>query len=161
MMCDFYISVSSIERTCTIAAEVSPSLKLGDVLILTGGLAAGKTSFVKGLASALGSDNAVTSPTYAIANFYDISLGKLLHIDAYRLSGLPEFIDLGLEDFLADSITVVEWGDLIAEAFAEYLTIQFTRTDAEETHRQLTFSHVGERWRLEVASLKDRLSRLQ
>jgi tRNA threonylcarbamoyladenosine biosynthesis protein TsaE len=158
-MSDFYISVNSIEHTCAIAAAIAPSLRLGDVLILTGGLAAGKTSFVKGLAKALGSDNAVTSPTYAIAQFYDISLGKLLHIDAYRLSGLPEFIDLGLEDYLAESITVVEWGNLISESFTDYLTIEFTRTD--ETHRQLAFSQVGERWRLEVASLEDRLSRLQ
>lgn len=158
MISMFNVFVKTIDQTVEVAKCMAPALELGDIILLTGWLASGKTYFVKSLASALGSSNFVTSPTYAIANFYDIKLGSLLHIDVYRLSSLPEFYDLGLEEFFPNSITVVEWGEKVSKAFPSYLLIEFTFVDLEEDYRKLTFSYVGERWHSYMESLSKQLS---
>ena len=94
----FAVTIGSPEQTARVAAVLSPHLTPGDVVLLTGDLAAGKTTFVKGVVTALGSTNPVTSPTFTLAQFYSTERGQVLHIDAYRLSGLAEFRDLGLDD---------------------------------------------------------------
>lgn len=149
------------DETAEIATIVAPSLRLGDIVLLTGELASGKTYFVKALAKTLGSTDYVTSPTYTIANFYNIRTGSLLHVDAYRLSSLTEFRDLGLEEFLPESITVVEWGEKVARDFSNYLLIRLEFTGSNENHRKLTFSSFGERWISYIALLKDKLSGFQ
>ena len=153
----FYIFSSGINETSKIAAIISLFLRPGDAVILTGELAAGKTYFVKALALGLGCTELVTSPTYAIAHFYDMKSGSLLHIDLYRLSGVTEFRDLGLEEYFPDSITVVEWGDKITEEFPDYLSIGFDFAGPTENHRKLTFFCVGERWISEMPLLKKEL----
>ena len=157
----FNVFVKTIDQTIEVAKCMAPALQLGDIILLKGWLASGKTYFVKSLASALGSTNSVTSPTYAIANFYDIKIGSLLHIDVYRLSGLPEFYDLGLEEFFPDSITVVEWGEKVSEAFPTYLSIEFTHVDFEKDYRKLTFSYVGDKWHPYIESLSRQLSHFE
>lgn len=152
----FCVFSRGIDETSKFATMLSSFLRPGDAVILTGTLAAGKTYFVKALARALGCTDLVTSPTYAIANFYDTKSGSLLHIDLYRISGLTEFRDLGLEEYFPESITVVEWGDLIAEEFPHYLSIAFDFTGSNDDHRKLTFSCAGERWVSEMELLKRR-----
>ena len=160
-MDNFCVFARTLDQTIEIATCIAPFLRLGDVILLTGGLASGKTYFVKALASALGAIDSVTSPTYAIANFYDIKLGKLIHIDVYRLSGILEFRDLGLEEFFANSITVVEWGEIVSENFSAYLSIKFTLANLQENHRQLTFSYVGNEWHAYMPLLSNKLSGFQ
>ena len=84
------------ERTRAIAAALAPLLQPGDAMLLKGPLASGKTAFVQELVAALGSTAEVTSPTFTIAQFYQIPSGTFLHIDAYRLSSVAEFRDLAL-----------------------------------------------------------------
>ena len=140
--------------TESVAVAVAGLLRRGDAILLDGKLAAGKTHFVKALARALGSADAVTSPTYAIAHFYDTGLGRLLHIDAYRLSGPAEFRDLGLDGYFADSITAVEWGHIVADEFADHLAIDFEFADADDTVRALTFAGAGDRWAAAMGELR-------
>src|SRR5437870_4402660 len=109
----FSVRSTGPEQTCEIASALAAHLRVGDVVLLTGGLASGKTTFVKGVAAALGSPDTVTSPTFMLAQAYASPRGRILHVDAYRLSGLPEYRDLALDEEAADSITVVEWGELV------------------------------------------------
>lgn len=160
-MDEFYVYSQGPEGTAEIATIVAPFLRLGDVVLFTGDLATGKTHFIKALALALGSNDYVTSPTYTIANFYNIKSGSLLHVDAYRLSSLIEFRDLGIEEYMPDSITVVEWGEKISRDFPYYLSIQLEFVESNENFRRLVFSGFGDRWSSDIKLLKAKLSGFQ
>jgi tRNA threonylcarbamoyladenosine biosynthesis protein TsaE len=129
-----------------VAAALALYLRAGDAILLKGPLASGKTAFVQELVAALGSKAEVTSPTFTLAQFYPIADGTFLHIDAYRLSSVAEFRDLGLEDFVPESITAIEWGDIIEEDFTNALTIVFEFVPNQDNWRKLTFSAAAERW---------------
>jgi tRNA threonylcarbamoyladenosine biosynthesis protein TsaE len=88
------------------------ALLRGDVLALCGDLGAGKTHFVKGLAIALGSDAAVTSPTFTLIHEYLGGRLPLYHFDFYRLEDEDEALKIGLDEYLdGDGVCVVEWAD--------------------------------------------------
>lgn len=142
-MQSFTVSSRSPEDTYAIARAVAPGLRLGDVVLISGGLAAGKTYFVKALADALGSADVVTSPTFSIANFYARAGGPILHMDVYRLASVNEFRDLALDDYFETSITLIEWGEQVAEAFPDHLWVAFA---VDDENRTLTFSARGARW---------------
>lgn len=96
-------------------------LKAGDLVLLTGELGAGKTTLTQGIGAGLGVRGDVTSPTFVIARVHP-SLGAgpdLVHADAYRLGGAAELDDLDLDTALDAAVTVVEWGEGIAEGLAE------------------------------------------
>lgn len=143
------------EETRAVAAALAPILRPGDAMMLKGPLASGKTAFVQELVAALGSKAEVTSPTFTIAQFYPIPSGTFLHIDAYRLSSVAEFRDLALEDFVAESITAVEWGDIVEQDFPNALSINFEFVENEENARRLTFSATAEKWQAVFVELKN------
>ncbi len=95
-MIEFSVVSNSREETRAVAVALAPVLRVGDAMMLKGPLASGKTAFVQELVAALGSKAEVTSPTFTIAQFYPITSGTFLHIDAYRLSSVAEFRDLAL-----------------------------------------------------------------
>jgi tRNA threonylcarbamoyladenosine biosynthesis protein TsaE len=130
--------------TAALARSLAPQLAAGDVVLLVGALASGKTTFVQAVAQALGYAEAVTSPTFTLANFYPAPGLTVLHIDTYRLSGVPEFNDLGLVDFMDDAVTLIEWGDLVAGEFPDPLRLEF-RVDGGDG-RRIAMSSTGERW---------------
>ena len=96
------------------------SLVAGDLVVLTGELGAGKTTFTQGLGTGLGVRGAVTSPTFVIARVHPslVAGPDLVHVDAYRLGGLAELDDLDLDTSLESAVTVVEWGAGLAEGLA-------------------------------------------
>jgi tRNA threonylcarbamoyladenosine biosynthesis protein TsaE len=131
-------------------------LRAGDVVVLSGELGAGKTTLTQGLGGGLGVRGDVTSPTFVIARVHP-SLGEgpaLVHADAYRLGGVAELDDLDLDTSLDDAVTVVEWGEGIAEGLADdRLEIRIERAVADEADvaaeldpRQVRVSPVGRRW---------------
>lgn len=134
------------EGTRTVGAMLAPYLRPGDVVLLTGGLATGKTTFVKAVAAAMGFQSVVTSPTFTLAHFYPSELGTILHIDAYRLSGIHEYRDLGLDDYLDDSVTLAEWGEKIAEDFPCHLLVEFQCDPSAPDVRALAFTSDCPRW---------------
>jgi tRNA threonylcarbamoyladenosine biosynthesis protein TsaE len=97
-------------------------LKAGDLLVLTGDLGAGKTSLTQGIAEGLGVRGPITSPTFVIARVHPSLVGgpDLVHVDAYRLGGFAELDDLDLDGSLEEAVTVVEWGQGVAEQLSEH-----------------------------------------
>ncbi len=98
------------EATERAGAALAARLRPGDVVLVSGELGAGKTTFVRGALHALGVGEAVTSPTFVVGTLYDGAAGPLAHLDLYRLVGLSGE-DPGLLDayFGPDTVTFVEW----------------------------------------------------
>lgn len=103
---------SSADETLSVAENFGKKLVGGDVVLLFGDLGAGKTTFTKGIAKALGVRDVVTSPTFTIVKEYEGDKLNLYHMDLYRVSG--DTVDLGLEDYLErkDGVVVIEWNVL-------------------------------------------------
>ena len=154
---DVVITCRGREETRAVAVALAPLLRSGDAMLLKGPLASGKTAFVQELVAALGSKAEVTSPTFTIAQFYPIPAGTFLHIDAYRLSSVAEFRDLGLEDFVSESITAVEWGDIVEQEFQLALSINFEFVENEDNSRRLTFSATAEKWEPVLVALQNQV----
>ncbi len=114
------VRCASAAATRELGRSVAGLLRAGDLLVLTGGLGAGKTTFTQGLAAGLGVVEPVTSPTFVLARRHPSATGRptRVDVDAYRLSGLEELDDLDLDADLEESVTVVEWGAGIAEVLA-------------------------------------------
>ncbi|WP_027390231.1 tRNA (adenosine(37)-N6)-threonylcarbamoyltransferase complex ATPase subunit type 1 TsaE [Chrysiogenes arsenatis] len=102
----------SPEETAAFAAQLANRLRPPVLLLLEGDLGAGKTTFAKGFAAALGIDaRNVTSPTYTLMNEYVGENGRLCHCDLYRLQSADDFYATGIEESFAGAYTLVEWPD--------------------------------------------------
>lgn len=100
----------SPEETAAFAAQIAKKLKGGETLVLRGGLGAGKTTFTKGLAKALGISRNVVSPTFTLVREYEEGRLKLYHFDLYRIEDEGELEELGLDEYFRDdSVVVIEW----------------------------------------------------
>jgi tRNA threonylcarbamoyladenosine biosynthesis protein TsaE len=102
-------------ETISFGERFAEELSIGDIVLLSGDLGAGKTHFVKGVAKGLGHDEShVNSPTFTLIHEYKKGRIPIYHVDAYRLKGEQEAIDIGLEDILyGDGITLIEWPERI------------------------------------------------
>jgi tRNA threonylcarbamoyladenosine biosynthesis protein TsaE len=142
------------EGTARVAAALAPHLHAGDAVLLTGELAAGKTTFVSALVAALGSDAAVSSPTFSLAQFYATPGPRVLHVDTYRLADLAEFRDLGLDEYLEEVIALVEWADLVAGEFVDPLRMHLAAADPGDPARRTITVSGGARWAPVVDALE-------
>jgi len=149
----------SAAQTRRLGMRLGAMLKPGDVVALEGDLGSGKTTFVQGIATGWGSTDAVSSPTFVIVNVYRRGDGSLLyHMDAYRLSGAAEALDLDLDSMIEEAPLVIEWADRIAEALPdERLTVRFEWLDAYQ--RALHFEPHAERARVLVRRLRQAILR--
>jgi tRNA threonylcarbamoyladenosine biosynthesis protein TsaE len=148
------LETRSPEETRRLAAALSPVLRPGDVISLSGDLGAGKTTFVQGLAAGIGVIEHVTSPTFILMKEYHGGRYPLMHIDVYRLEKAQEVIDLGYDEFLDPSyIVVVEWGDVIEPMLPEeHLLVEITQTDNESV-RTISLIPRGGRWHERMATV--------
>lgn len=190
--------MSEVTLTVTTAAEMralgrslASLLRAGDLVILSGGLGAGKTTLTQGIGAGLGVRGPITSPTFVIARVHppvaaaatvSATTGQsrpaLVHADAYRLGSVLELDDLDLDTDTAASVTVVEWGEGLAEGLADdRLEIAITADAAvngvdgadeggdpddsvADAPRTVRISAVGKRWegiKLPLLSRADRL----
>jgi tRNA threonylcarbamoyladenosine biosynthesis protein TsaE len=103
-----------------LGARMARLLRPGDLVLLTGDLGAGKTTFTQGIGEGLGVRGPVTSPTFVISRVHP-PLGDgppLVHVDAYRLGGAAELDDIDIDTVLDEAVTVVEWGEGVAESLS-------------------------------------------
>jgi tRNA threonylcarbamoyladenosine biosynthesis protein TsaE len=141
------VRLASTEDTHAFGMRLGRLLRAGDLVVLTGGLGAGKTTLTQGVGAGLGVRGPVTSPTFVIARVHPstVSGPPLVHVDAYRLGGAVELDDLDLDADVADSVTVVEWGHGVAERLADaYLEVELT-AEADEARTASLTGH-GDRW---------------
>ncbi len=107
--------VRSTAETADLARDLLPLLKKAGVVSLEGPLGAGKTHFVKAVASLLGITEPVTSPTFTLLHTYRSDSSVLHHSDWYRLDSAAEAEALGLEEYYGEGVTFIEWGDRFPE----------------------------------------------
>ncbi|MCQ2579569.1 MAG: tRNA (adenosine(37)-N6)-threonylcarbamoyltransferase complex ATPase subunit type 1 TsaE [Treponemataceae bacterium] len=109
------INTKSAEETIQLGKKIGACLKTGDVLAMRGTLAAGKTTITKGIASALGIEEVITSPTFTIVSEYEGRL-HLYHIDVYRLDSCEDFVNLGSDEMLyGNGVSIIEWSEKIQD----------------------------------------------
>jgi tRNA threonylcarbamoyladenosine biosynthesis protein TsaE len=103
---------NSAEETAAFGRERALTTRQGHIIALAGDLGTGKTQFVKGFVAALGSEAAVTSPTFTLLHEYTGGRLTVYHFDFYRLEDRPAALRLGLDDyFFGDGVSVIEWAD--------------------------------------------------
>lgn len=130
--------ISHSERDTEAAgAALAGALRPGAVLALYGGLGAGKTAFIRGLARGLGITAHVSSPTFTIVNEYPGEI-PLFHFDMYRLGSAGELFDIGWEDYLErGGVCAVEWSENVDGAFFPD-TVRITIEKLGDTSRSIT-----------------------
>jgi tRNA threonylcarbamoyladenosine biosynthesis protein TsaE len=139
---------TTAEETRALGARLAALLAPGDLVVLSGPLGAGKTTLVQGIAEGLKVRGPITSPTFVIARVHPSLSGgpALVHADAYRLGGTLEVDDLDLEESLAESVTVVEWGEGLVEGLSEGRLEIHVERGAEGEDRRVRVTGVGLRW---------------
>jgi len=145
------------ESMRALGATLAGRLRPGDLVVLSGELGAGKTTFTQGVGAGLGVRGDVTSPTFVISRVHP-PLGEgppLVHVDAYRLGGVAELDDLDLDMSLDEAVTIVEWGEGIAEGLADdRVEVRIERALADDAApvdggpdpRRVSIAPVGKRW---------------
>lgn len=134
-----------------LGARLAELLRPGDVVVLSGPLGAGKTVFAQGVAAGLGVPDPVTSPTFVLARVHRRGPVPFVHVDAYRLRGAGNadaallLDDLDLDADLDEAVTVVEWGEGLAERLAESRVEVGIRRRPDDV-REVTVTGTGPRW---------------
>ncbi|MBQ5898488.1 MAG: tRNA (adenosine(37)-N6)-threonylcarbamoyltransferase complex ATPase subunit type 1 TsaE [Alistipes sp.] len=124
-------SLSDLER---VADEVIEALDGRTVVLLRGGMGAGKTTLVSRIAARLGAEDTVTSPTFALVNQYEGAKCRIYHFDFYRIDRIEEVFDLGYEEyFYSGDLCLVEWPEKIEPLIPDdAMVVRITAGDGEE-----------------------------
>jgi tRNA threonylcarbamoyladenosine biosynthesis protein TsaE len=144
----------SPEETIAFAQSFAAHLKKGDIVCLEGNLGAGKTTFVKGLASALRvKQSDVTSPTFIIMNYYKGKL-PIYHFDFYRLENPKEIATVNFDEyFYGDGVSVIEWPERLGASMPpEYFEIKMEHKG--ETERSLNIAARGSAYKGRLKTIK-------
>ncbi|HUA95680.1 MAG TPA: tRNA (adenosine(37)-N6)-threonylcarbamoyltransferase complex ATPase subunit type 1 TsaE [Acidimicrobiales bacterium] len=159
-------ATASAGATRELAGVVAGLCAPGDVILLSGDLGAGKTTFAQGFAHSLGIDEPVTSPTFTLLRSYEVigvpsGIRTLLHADLYRLDHHSEIADLGLGELVEDGgVALVEWGDAVEGVLgAGALTVSLAPVADEDDHRSVTVAAADDGWRDRWPALERALSR--
>ena len=141
------LETASAAGTRRMGRELAAYLKAGDVLGLVGGLGAGKTTLVQGIAAGVGVPESayVNSPSFTIMNDYPGGPG-IIHLDLYRVKSADELFEIGYEDALrSDSICLIEWFDKLPEAAPDaYLRVEITDDRPGDVESIVLTSHFGD-----------------
>jgi tRNA threonylcarbamoyladenosine biosynthesis protein TsaE len=145
------LEIPDPEAMRALGERIAGVLEAGDLVLVGGELGAGKTTFAQGVGSGLGVRGPVTSPTFVIARVHpSLTDGPpLVHVDAYRLGGWDELEDLDLEATLDQAVTVVEWGEGLAEGLGpDRLEVHIHRDSGADSGemREVRIQPVGDRW---------------
>ncbi len=133
------ITTHSVEETIAFGRTLARVLAPPKLVLLRGDLGAGKTTLIKGIASAFkaASEEDVTSPTFTLVHEYRGPLANLYHIDLYRVDTPRQLETLGLDDLVAeDSVLLIEWGEKFAR-FARDRDVEITLERVGENDRKI------------------------
>ena len=108
-------NLESEAHTQALAKAVAAVIRPQDCVTLSGTLGAGKTTFMRYFLQALGHEGAVLSPSFMILQSYDLAIGSVHHVDAYRIEDSSECEELGLGELLAHDIVCIEWPEICAD----------------------------------------------
>ena len=152
----FQVSTSDADQTRSLGEDLGRVLAAGDLVMLSGGLGAGKTTFTQGIGIGMGVRGRVASPTFIVARVHPSLSGgpDLIHADAYRIKDLSDLETLDLDSSLDEAVTVVEWGEGKTEAMSnERLSIEVRRASggqAETDGDIIDLEHMDDGTRLIV-----------
>lgn len=128
------VLLSSLEKFIEYAKTFSKKIKPGNVIVLSGDLGVGKTTFTKAVCEALGVKKVVTSPTFTFMKSYQSDIGMIYHYDLYRISSLDEVYELGLEENLhSGGVSFIEWNKFTDIAADYIIHIDKTQNDNERS----------------------------
>jgi len=137
------ITTKTENETYKLAADLADKLKGGEIIALEGDLGAGKTTFTKGLAKAMGIKKHITSPTFVLMKIYPIQnlkseIRNLIHIDCYRLDDVQELYYLGVEEYLnkEQTIVIIEWADKIKKYLNKFKNTTWINIKIQKKERQ-------------------------
>ena len=160
----YAVDTSDADQTRALGEALGRVLAAGDLVMLSGGLGAGKTTLTQGIGVGMGVRGRVASPTFIVARVHPTLGGgpDLIHADAYRITDLNDLETLDLDSSLDESVTVVEWGDGKTEAMsADRLVIEVRRASGgqaqrdgdvidlehmDDGHRRIILRAHGHRW---------------
>jgi len=153
---EYVVRSRTAEQTRDVGRRLAVLLRSGDVVVLSGGLGAGKTTLAQGIGAGLGIRGDVTSPTFVISRVHPslVDGPPLVHVDAYRLHDGAELDDLDLDETLEMGVTVVEWGDgFVDNLSSDRLRVSLQRSGVQrdtdlvaDEPRSLTVQGFGSRW---------------
>ena len=128
------IEIDSLSELPRVAEAVIEALDGRSVVLLRGGMGAGKTTLVSRIASLLGAEDTVTSPTFALVNQYEGQQCRIYHFDFYRIDSIEEVFDLGYEEyFYSGDLCLVEWPEKIEPLIPDdAMVVRITAGDDEQ-----------------------------
>ncbi len=155
------VATKSADDTREMAAQLAGVAKAGDVVLLSGDLGSGKTTFAQGFGRGLGVVEPIVSPTFTLVRAYPGRL-PLVHCDVYRLDHLQEVIDLDLPELLDEGgVALVEWGDVIASTVPpDFLEVRVEFGD-DDDERRFALRAVGPSWASRLGPVWAALGRWQ
>jgi len=132
-------ALDTIDNTARLIIEAAGNHK---IFLFHGQMGAGKTTLIKALCAALGTDENISSPTFSIVNEYLIPKGKIYHFDFYRLKNQTEALDMGYEEyFYSGEYCFIEWPEKIADLLPDhYLDINIEIL--ADNKRQISISSI-------------------
>ena len=151
-------------QTRRIGMRLGALLEPGDVIGLVGDLGSGKTTLVQGISAGWGSLDTASSPTFILVNVYrkhvlgrEVSdVKRFFHLDAYRLEGDQEAIELDLDAFINQGPLVVEWANRIEKALPEEI-LWINLRWVDENQRDIIFSAVGDDYQRLLEKLRTKI----
>lgn len=144
-----YKFISNSESdTKQFAKNLAKQLNIGDVVVLTGELGAGKTKFTEGFLEYFNLENEISSPTFTIVNEYNSPNGiNIYHFDVYRLADTDEFYAIGGEEYLEKGICLIEWGEIIKDALPrDYIQITIKKDETNDDCRSIEVDLIGDKY---------------
>lgn len=128
------IEIDSLSELPRVAEAVIEALDGRSVVLLRGGMGAGKTTLVSRIAALLGAEDTVTSPTFALVNQYEGQQCRIYHFDFYRIDSIEEVFDLGYEEyFYSGDLCLVEWPEKIEPLIPDdAMVVRITSGDDEQ-----------------------------
>ena len=143
----FQFTSHSEAETMEFASNLAGKLHIGDIIVLSGNLGAGKTKFTEGFLRHFNLDNEISSPTFNIVNEYKNKDINIYHFDVYRLEDSEEFYAIGGEEYFNSGICIIEWGELIKDALPnDYIHISFERDNSDDNIRFLNIKTYGTKY---------------